>query len=401
MTMPDPSKAKSLLLMIAGAKGAVGSTVAVATEAMRRHPESVQPSLTTGDMFPHLDPFQPIQMVGWDSTDTTLLGAVKDHGVLAEELWKPYADDLDLVQVRMAPPDGLNLQGQVEQLQQDIQEFRDLYPQAKAVLINLLPAAVEQDLNHFESLSQLYSDLDKANFPDLAYTIAAVLAGVPVVNFTPNEVEIPVVINEAVKRGVPISGRDGKTGQTYLKTVLASALKARNLFVDGWYSLNILGNQDGKNLMDPDRAAGKLSNKTEILDEILDYKVGEKYGVPSHKVQIDYYPPRGDAKEAWDVIDFLGLFGLPMSIRLNLQGRDSVLAAPLVLDLARWMVVLQMAGHSGPISELAFYFKQPVGNDPPMTFQNQVAGLKDLELACEQRGQQPRGRRQQAGDSRD
>jgi len=397
MSMPDPSKAKSLLLMIAGAKGAVGSTVAVAAAAMRRHPESVLPSLTTGEMFPQLDPFQPIQMVGWDSTDTTLPEAVKAHGVLVEELWKPYADDLDLVQVKMAPSDGLDLQGQVEQLQQDIQEFRDQFPQAQAVLINLLPATAEPDLKHFESLSQLYSDFDNGSFPDLAYTIAAILADVPVVNFTPNEVEIPVVIDEAVKRGVPISGRDGKTGQTYLKTVLASALKARNLFVDGWYSLNILGNQDGKNLMDPDRAAGKLSNKTEILDEILDYKVGEKYGAPSHKVQIDYYPPRGDAKEAWDAIDFLGLFGLPMSIRLNLQGRDSVLAAPLVLDLARWMVVLQMAGHSGPISELAFYFKQPVGADPPTTFQDQVASLRNLELACEQKMEAPSRSSGQAG----
>jgi hypothetical protein len=119
--------------------------------------------------------------------------------------------------------------------------------------------------------------------------------------------------------------------------------------VDGWYSLNILGNQDGKNLMDPNRAAGKLSNKTDILDDIMGYQVGERYGVSSHKVQIDYYPPRGDAKEAWDVIDFLGVFGLPMSMRLNLQVRDSVLAAPLVLDLARWMIVLQMAGCSGPV----------------------------------------------------
>jgi myo-inositol-1-phosphate synthase len=208
---------------------------------------------------------------------------------------------------------------------------------------------------------------------------------VPIVNFTPNQVEIPVVIKEAIKQGVPMSGRDGKTGQTYLKVVLASALKARNLIVDGWYSLNILGNQDGKNLMDPQRAVGKLSNKTDILDDIMGYQVGERYGVSSHKVQIDYYPPRGDAKEAWDVIDFLGVFGLPMSIRLNLQGRDSILAAPLALDLARWMVVLQMAGRSGPIPELAFYYKQPVGHEPPLTFQDQIAVLRELGLCCHER----------------
>lgn len=383
MTVSNPSDSQSLLLMIAGAKGAVGSTVAVASTAMRYQPELVLPSLTTKHMLPGLDSSQPVQVVGWDATDRTLLAAIGAQGVLSEDIWKPYVDELEQVQVRTPPADSLGLKGQVEQLNQDIQEFRALYPNTKAVLINLLPAAITENLNRFKSLSQLYSEFDPINLPDLSYAIAAVLAGVPVVNFTPNEVEIPVVINEAVKRGVPISGRDGKTGQTYLKVVLASALKARNLFVDGWYSLNILGNQDGKNLMDPKRAAGKLSNKTEILDEILGYPVGERYGVSSHQVQIDYYPPRGDAKEAWDVIDFLGLFGLPMSIRLNLQGRDSVLATPLVLDLARWMVVLQRAGRSGPIPELAFYYKQPVGNDPPVTFQDQLSGLRELALDCE------------------
>lgn len=194
-----------------------------------------------------------------------------------------------------------------------------------------------------------------------------------------------MVIDEAVKHGVPIAGRDGKTGQTYLKVVLASALKARNLLVDGWYSLNILGNDDGANLMNPDKAASKLRNKTDILDEILGYSVGEKYSSPSHKVHIDFYPPRGDAKEAWDAIDFKGLFGLPMSIRLNLQGRDSILATPLVLDLARWAAVLQAAGRVGPVPELAFYFKKAVGDSPPLTFEDQLTSLNRLERECDEK----------------
>jgi myo-inositol-1-phosphate synthase len=221
--------------------------------------------------------------------------------------------------------------------------------------------------------------------PDLEYALAAILSGVPVVNFTPNIVEIPVLLKEADKKGIPMAGRDGKTGQTYFKVVLASALKARNLRVDGWYSLNILGNADGANLMDPAHAAEKLSNKTNLLDDILGYTVGENYGAPAHKVHIDYYPPRGDAKEAWDAIDFKGLFGLPMSIRLNLLGRDSILAAPLVLDLARWMAALQMAGRCGPVAELAFYFKKAVGDFPPQTFQDQVIGLSRLAKECEEK----------------
>ena len=110
--------------------------------------------------------------------------------------------------------------------------------------------------------------------------------------------------------------------------------------------------------------------------------VGERYQAAAHKVHIDYYPPRGDAKEAWDVIDFLGLFGLPMSLRLNLQGRDSILAAPLVLDLARWMIVLQKAGKSGLVPELGFYFKKPLGDNPSLTYEDQLVGLHNLEESC-------------------
>jgi myo-inositol-1-phosphate synthase len=134
--------------------------------------------------------------------------------------------------------------------------------------------------------------------------------------------------------------------------------------------------------MDPERAAGKLANKTQLLDDILGYPVGEKYGTPSHKVHIDYYPPRGDAKEAWDVIDLIGLFDLPMSIRINLQGRDSILAAPLVLDLARWMAALSTTDRKGLIPELGFYFKKPMGDCPPVTFQEQLNCLQSLENEC-------------------
>ena len=209
-------------------------------------------------------------------------------------------------------------------------------------------------------------------------------SNVPLVNFSPNEVEIPTIIEASLEHRVPIAGRDGKTGQTYLKTVLASAFKERSLTIQGWYSLNILGNEDGRNLMDPNRAAGKVANKTGLLEEILGYDIGDKTGYPSHKVHIDYYPPRGDAKEAWDVIDFKGLFDLPMSLRLNLQGRDSILAAPLVLDLGRWMSALHAAGRAGPVPELAFFFKKPVGDNPPTTFQQQAEQLRQLEKQCNQ-----------------
>ena len=385
MLHSDSSNSDSLLLLVAGAKGAVASTLAVALAAMRRDPASVLPSLTTGHMFAALGPLPATCLAGWDTSAESYTAAIKRHGVLPEAIWQPHAEDLDQIPVLRAPDKTADLKEQVDRLSLDISEFKSQHQGARTVFIDLLPASAHQDLNACQDLSQLFAEANANILPDLAYVLAAIKSGVPVVNFTPNPVEIPLVLNEAAKLGLPVAGRDGKTGQTYLKVVLASALKARNLLVDGWYSLNILGNADGANLMDPDRAAGKLRNKTSLLDDILEYEVGQHYGTPTHKVHIDYYPPRGDAKEAWDAIDFKGLFGLPMSIRLNLLGRDSILAAPLVLDLARWVAALHLAGRSGPIPELGFYFKKPVGDTPPLTFQEQVTSLAKLEQECEEK----------------
>jgi myo-inositol-1-phosphate synthase len=385
MSHSDQSNADSLLLLVAGAKGAVASTLAVALAAMRRDAASILPSLTTGHMFAGLGPLTSTWVAGWDTGAESYTAAIKRHGVLPDAIWQPLSDDLEQIQVINPPAATVDFKEQVEKLSRDINEFKSQLPGARVVFIDLLPSAVRQDLDGCRSLSQLFSEADISTLPDLAYTVAAIQSGVPVVNFTPNIVEVPAVLNEAVKKGLPVAGRDGKTGQTYFKVVLASALKARNLFVDGWYSLNILGNADGANLINPDRAAGKLRNKTNLLDDILEYEVGQQYGAPTHKVHIDYYPPRGDAKEAWDAIDFKGLFGLPMSIRVNLLGRDSILAAPLVLDLARWTAALQMAGRSGLIPELGFYFKKTMGESPPLTFQDQVNTLAQLAKECEEK----------------
>jgi myo-inositol-1-phosphate synthase len=382
MSGAEPPKKKPLLLLVVGAKGAIGSTVAAAVATMRDHSELVTPSLTTHIFGDWLAEFH---VAGWDIAEASLSAAIPAHGVLAPDLWQPLARELDQLPIKSAPKSAQPLQDQIQRLVEDIELFKSKHPSASPVLVNLLPAGAGTNCRTCEQLDELYRHADATAFPDLAYVLAAVFCGVPVVNFTPNDVEIPLVLQEAWQRGVPVAGRDGKTGQTYLKVVLASALKARNLVVDGWYSLNLLGNADGANLMDPHRAAGKLSHKTQLLDQILGYRVGERYGVSAHKVHIDYYPPRGDAKEAWDAIDFRGMFGLPMSLRVNLQGRDSILAAPLVMDLARWMAILKLAGRSGPVPELAFYFKRAVGKHPPLTFEDQLASLHQLEADCRAR----------------
>ncbi|MEJ2658972.1 MAG: inositol-3-phosphate synthase [Desulfobacterales bacterium] len=385
MPNTDRFKPRSLLVMIAGAKGAVGSTVAAAVAAMQKNPNAILSNLITRNSFVYLGPPESIYMTGWDANPSNLVDCVKNHGVLPENLWKPLQKNLDETLVLSSPTADLEMKGQVAKLMKDIQDFKKQHPHALPVLINLLPACTRCNLDKMKHLADLYAEANPENFPDLAYAVAAILSKIPVVNFSPNRLELPVVIQQAIEHQVPISGRDGKTGQTYFKVVMASALKARGLYVDGWYSLNILGNADGKNLMDPDRAAGKVANKTELLDEILGYSVGEHYKESTHKVRIDYYPPRGDAKEAWDVIDFQGLFGLPMSLRLNIQGRDSILAAPMVLDLARWMAALKMSGRAGSVPELGFYFKKPIGENPPLSFQDQVNRLRTLEKACDEK----------------
>ncbi|MCF8040415.1 MAG: inositol-3-phosphate synthase, partial [Desulfohalobiaceae bacterium] len=374
---------QGLLLLAAGVQGAIGSTLAVAAAALNHTPELILPYLMTADSFPSLGPRFHCRLAGWDLDPAPWQACLEQHGVLEKGLWVPYADVLDAFPVRPAVDSGQSLEDQVQSLKKDITTWKTEYPGLDPVFVNLLPAGVCHDLARFSSQKELYAAKAGGSLPDLAYVLAALESKIPVINFTPNEVEIPAVLEAAKTQQVPLAGRDGKTGQTYFKIVLASAFRARNLPVNGWYSLNILGNRDGANLMDPDHAACKLSNKTDVLENVLGYQPGrEAFGRSTHKVRIDYYPPRGDAKEAWDVIDFEGIFGLPMSLRMNLQGRDSILAAPMVLDLARWMCVLQQAGRSGLITELALYFKKTFGQTTPADFAGQIDLLKELERSC-------------------
>lgn len=365
--------------MVAGAKGAIGTTLAMATAAMHDNDVSIVNGLTTRDKFPFLGDVQKIQMVGWDTGTQSMAQAAQRHAVVPASLRDTYTTRIEDVDVRSAPALQMPVVDQVEQIAQDMRHFINQHPQAHPVFVNLLPAAQNVDQLHRLDTLDAMMRLPSIELPDMGYVLAALTVGIPIVNFTPNTIEFPAICQAALSRQVPLAGRDGKTGQTYFKVVLASALKARGLYIDGWYSLNILGNDDGKNLMDPERACGKLDNKTNLLDDILGYSVGERYNEPSHKVHIDYYPPRGDAKEAWDVVDLQGIFGLPMSLRLNLQARDSILAAPLAIDMARWAAALKLANIGGPVADLGFFFKKPVGDTPPITFQEQLTALERLE----------------------
>jgi myo-inositol-1-phosphate synthase len=196
----------------------------------------------------------------------------------------------------------------------------------------------------------------------MVYAYALIKEGVPYANGAPNlTTEIPALLELAKKHQVPISGKDFKTGQTLMKTILAPGLKARMIGINGWFSSNILGNRDGEVLDDPDSFKTKEVSKLGVLETILQPELNRSlYGDMYHKVRIEYYPPRGDQKEGWDNIDIFGWLGYPMQIKVNFLCRDSILAAPIVLDLVLFMDLAQRAGFSGIQEWLSFFYKSPM-----------------------------------------
>ena len=216
--------------------------------------------------------------------------------------------------------------------------------------------------NDIESLEKAIRENHPAIPPSMIYAYAALQEGVPFLNGAPNlTVDVPAMVELARQKGVPIGGKDFKTGQTLMKTLIAPGLKARMLGVRGWFSTNILGNRDGEVLDDPDSFKTKEVSKLDVLEFILQPDLyPELYGDIYHKVRINYYPPRGDEKEGWDNIDIFGWLGMPMQIKIDFLCRDSILAAPLVLDLVLFTDLAQRANMAGIQEWLSFYFKSPM-----------------------------------------
>jgi myo-inositol-1-phosphate synthase len=256
-----------------------------------------------------------------------------------------------------------------EQLMEDIKTFKEKNGCDRLVAVwcgstevYRKPSDVHQSLAAFEdALKNSHDDVA----PSQIYAYACLKSGVPYANGAPNlSVDTPALLELARQKGLPIAGKDFKTGQTLMKTILAPGFKARMLGLDGWYSTNILGNRDGEVLDDPESFKSKEVTKLGVIDSILQpEKYPDLYGNISHVVRINYYPPRGDAKEGWDNIDIVGWLGYPMQIKVNFLCRDSILAAPIVLDLALFMDFAARAGMSGIQEWLSFYWKSPMTPD--------------------------------------
>ncbi|WP_419862618.1 inositol-3-phosphate synthase [Candidatus Poriferisodalis sp.] len=321
---------------------------------------------------------------GWDPiTPNALEGARtagvledRDLGVISRELEGIVAMDAvfdtrwvsRLEGTRTKPPMGKLEAAQA--LMEDIERFRAENECERLVMVwcgsteaYQEPSDVHASVEAFEA--GLAADDDNIS-PSQIYAYAALMSDVPFANGAPNlTVDIPAMTELAQRRGVPIAGKDFKTGQTLMKTLVAPGLKARMLGLRGWYSTNILGNRDGEVLDDPENFKTKETSKLGVLGTILQPETyPELYSEIDHVVRINYYPPRGDNKEGWDNIDIFGWLGYPMQIKIDFLCRDSILAAPIVLDLALFLDLAQRAGQGGVQEWLSFYLKAPQSADP-------------------------------------
>jgi myo-inositol-1-phosphate synthase len=355
----------------------VGSVTQLSTIRLGKRTEGRSPKIK--DFVP-LATLEDLTFGTWDIFEENGYEASVHAGVLEKPLLEQLRGPLEAIRPMPAVFDseyvkrinGPNLKPKgskmdhAEMLMEDIRNFRTSSGASRMVMIWCgstevfhRAAAVHATLKDFECGLQKN---DPEISPSQIYAYAALKSGVPYANGAPHlTVDAPALLELARERNLPVCGKDFKTGQTFMKTLIAPGLKSRMLGVSGWFSTNILGNRDGEVLDDPGSFKSKEESKLSALEQILQPDLyPDLYGNVYHKVRINYYPPRGDAKEGWDNIDIFGWLGYPMQIKIDFLCRDSILAAPLVLDLVLFMDLAQRAGMRGVQEWLSFYFKAPM-----------------------------------------
>jgi myo-inositol-1-phosphate synthase len=389
-----PARGKLGVLLVG--LGAVSTTFIAGIEAVRKGLAQPIGSLTqmgtirlgkrTEGRSPLVRDFVPLANLddlvfgGWDIFDEDCYQAAKTAGVLERALLEQIRPPLERVRPwpavfdrqyvkRLDGPNvkrGANKRILADQVREDIRRFKRENDLDRLVMIwcgsteiYMTEGPAHQSV---ETLERALEANDSSIPSSMIYAYAAIQENVPFANGAPNlTADVPALVSLASGRGVPIAGKDFKTGQTLLKTVIAPGLKARLLGVTGWYSTNILGNRDGEVLDDPDSFKTKEESKKSVLDYILQPDLyPQLYDNLCHVVRINYYPPRGDNKEGWDNIDIVGWLGYPMQLKINFLCRDSILAAPIVLDLALFIDLAHRSGLSGIQEWLSFYFKSPM-----------------------------------------
>ncbi|MBP7642317.1 MAG: inositol-3-phosphate synthase [Saprospiraceae bacterium] len=388
-------KAKGKLGILLPGMGAVATTIIAGVHAVNKGISEPIGSLTQmgrmrigkrttnnqpliKDVVP-LHPLKDVVFGGWDVYEDNVYEAATKAGVLEADLLKKLKPALEKIVPMKAVFDkeyvkrldgkhikkGKTKMELAEKLMKDIAEFKKANNCDRLVMvwcgsteIFMKESEVHKTLANFEKgLKENSYDIP----PSMIYTYAALKMGIPYANGAPNlSCDVPAMVELAKLTSTPIAGKDFKTGQTLMKTIIAPGLRARALGVDGWFSTNILGNRDGAVLDDPDNFKTKEVSKLSVLEESLEPDLFPAlYGDLYHKVRINYYPPRGDNKESWDNIDIRGWLNYPMQIKINFLCRDSILAAPVALDLALFLDLAKRSGMSGIQEWLSFYLKSP------------------------------------------
>ena len=393
VNIPEPKGKLGVMLV---GLGAVSTTFIAGVEAIKRGLSEPIGSLTqmgtirlgkrTEGRSPLIKDFVPLADINdlvfgaWDIFEDNAYEAAVNAGVLERTLLDQIKPQLSKIKPIKAVFDqkfvkrlsgthvktGKTKMDLADQLIADMQQFKKSNKCSRIVIVwcastevFIKASAVHKTVASFEKgLKENSPQIS----PSMIYAYAAMKAGVPFANGAPNlTVDVPAIMKMSVDNGVPVCGKDFKTGQTWMKTIIAPGLKARMLGLHGWYSTNILGNRDGEVLDDPGSFKTKEESKLSVLEHILQPEIyPQLYKDFSHLVRINYYPPRGDNKEGWDNIDIFGWLGYPMQIKVNFLCRDSILAAPLVLDLALFLDLAQRVGMRGVQEWLSFYFKSPM-----------------------------------------
>ena len=361
-------------VLVVGLGGAVATTAAAGIEMLRAGSNDMAGLPLAGVGAAGIAAYRNLHFAGWDLHGEDLNSAVREHRVLDREQSALVAPAMSAMKPWPAVGsvdfcknvDGANKvaagshREAVERIREDIRRYRETSGIENLVMVNL--ASVERwpdkgavALHTPEGFEKGLDGSDPAISPAMLYAYASIVEGVPYGNFTPSlAADVPALTTLAERRNVPVAGKDGKTGQTFIKTVLAPAFRSRSLYVEGWFSTNILGNRDGLALNNKDSLQSKLNTKGSVLDDILGYPVED------HIVDIRYYKPRGDNKEAWDNIDLVGFLGQKMQIKVNFLCRDSILAAPLVIEIARVLDLARQRGEGGIQEQLGLFFKAPM-----------------------------------------
>ncbi len=390
----EPTKGK--LGILTPGLGAVSTTFMVGVKAMQKGLAEPIGSLTqmghirlgkrTEKRTPLIRDFvslanlKDIEFGCWDIFEDSCYDVAKNNHVIFGDMVDKVKDEIQDIKPMKAVFDpkyvsrlngtyikeGKTKMDLARQLMDDMARFKEEKGVERMVMVwcgsteaYIQPSAVHMTIESFE---KGLKENDPAIAPSMIYAYAAIQSGVPYANGAPNlTVDIPAIIQLAKEKGVPIAGKDFKTGQTLMKTIIAPGLKARMIGVDGWFSTNILGNRDGEVLDAPENFKTKEESKLSVLEHILEpHNYPQLYKDLYHKVRINYYPPRGDNKESWDNIDIVGWMNYKMQIKVNFLCKDSILAAPVVLDLALFMDYANRCGFKGIQEWLSFYFKSPM-----------------------------------------